>query len=174
MAWSIGVLTRAFPCLRTDGTTIVLNQGLSAGLHAVRIRLQDRVQRLEVLIDKNTVTLPVGPCTAERCPPPSTGTRPRWPQAQTAFPPCIWSRSRPRHSAERHRSPVGRSTLYRPRGGRSPEHGYEQAADHSQQGDCQGDLAPVTGGAGRAAQREQELAHEHVCGNAPDEEDAPR
>ena len=64
MAGTIDIITRSFAGLRTEGTTIVLDPTLPAGLHALQFRLQHRGQRLHVSIDDDTLTVTAAPCAA--------------------------------------------------------------------------------------------------------------
>lgn len=64
MAGTIDILIRSFAGLRTEGTTVVLDPTLPAGLHALQFRLQHRGQRLQVSIDDNTATVIAEPCAA--------------------------------------------------------------------------------------------------------------
>ncbi|GAA3510454.1 beta-phosphoglucomutase family hydrolase [Georgenia daeguensis] len=65
MAGTLDILTRSFAGLRTDGTTVALDPVLPAVLHALRVRLQHRGQRLQVSIDDDTLTVTAEPCVAD-------------------------------------------------------------------------------------------------------------
>lgn len=65
MAGTIDILTRSFAGLRTDGSTIVLDPDLPAGLHALQFRMQHHGQRLRVVIGENTMSVTADPCSTD-------------------------------------------------------------------------------------------------------------
>src|SRR5690625_6663373 len=64
MAGPIDMLTRSFAGLHTQGTTVVLDPALPAGLPAMRFRVQHRGHRLHITLDETTLTVTAEPCAA--------------------------------------------------------------------------------------------------------------